>query len=184
MILEYNLVVQSGQNHSVSTHKRYYSKTGKKRKKAYDEGAAVDQIMQGLLGQLPAPAIEEEKYEAFIQREIIAIDPTPLMLPIIVDREEFGTAREDVNLIKKKYDWIDEEMNFFMNYIDHVEPFLDDEEKKYRFSTCLSYLKKSSPDIKKYFHSNHVANTDRLKTGFLKAAKMLQDRRVLLDSQI
>ena len=170
-------MILSGQTHNVSTHKKYYSK-----KRKYEEGNRIDSIFQQHIANNEEPRIEETKYESLLEREFCAKNPVvltnnpPAVVINVLDEDDFGTARDDKNLVKQRYDWIDQEMNFFENYIENIEPRMTSEEKKYRFAACLSYLKKCHPEIKKHFHPNHVANTDRLKTGFLRAAKVLEDR--------
>jgi hypothetical protein len=41
--------------------------------------------------------------------------------------------------------------------------------KKKRKQRSLKYIQAASPDVIKYFHPNHVENSDRIKTGYLKA---------------
>jgi hypothetical protein len=77
---------------------------------------------------------------------------------------DFGIARKDLEKDRKRFEWIPEELNYLQHYIESIEKEVD---KKNRYSACLNHLRsEASPDIKKYFHPHHVANSDRLKNGF------------------
>lgn len=82
---------------------------------------------------------------------------------------DFGIARKDLEKDRKRFEWIPEELNYLQHYIESIEK---DSDKKNRYSTCLNHLRtEASPDVKKYFHPHHVANSDRLKNGFNVALK-------------
>jgi hypothetical protein len=89
------------------------------------------------------------------------------------DSRVFGMARIDISEKKKKFDWIDEEINYLVEYIQNIAPTLPGTEKN-RYATCLSFLKTSAPDEAiQYFHPHHLKNSDRLKNGYLRALQTI-----------
>jgi hypothetical protein len=93
---------------------------------------------------------------------------------------EFGLARSDLNVSRKKYDWIPEEISFLREYINNIEPTLGSQAvSKSRYALCLNYLKNSADvSILQHFHPHHVASSDRLKNGFLRA---LESKSSMID---
>ena len=84
---------------------------------------------------------------------------------------DFGVARKDLDKDRKRFEWIQEEINYLQHYIQCIEK---DADLKNRFSACLNHLRtEASTDVKKYFHPHHVVNSDRLKNGFNTALKKL-----------
>jgi hypothetical protein len=91
------------------------------------------------------------------------------------DVKVFGTARSDINEAKKKYDWIEEEISYLVQYIQHIAPELPGASKN-KYATCLSHLKQSAPaEVIQFFHPHHLMSSDRLKNGYLKALQMIQE---------
>jgi hypothetical protein len=85
----------------------------------------------------------------------------------------FGMARTDIGEKKKKFDWIDEEIDYLVEYIQKIAPTLPGAEKN-RYATCLSFLKASAPDEAiQFFHPHHLRNSDRLKNGYLRALQTI-----------
>lgn len=94
--------------------------------------------------------------------------PSPESIQAFHDMD-FGIARKDLEKDRKRFEWIPEELNYLQHYIESIEK---DSDKKNRYSACLNHLRtEASPDVKKYFHPHHVANSDRLKNGFNVALK-------------
>ena len=97
--------------------------------------------------------------------------PTSSLYQIVTSHREFGLARSDLHVSRRKYDWIPEEISFLQEYIQTIEPTLGSQAvSKSRYALCLNYLKNSAEDKTiQYFHPHHVASSDRLKNGFLRA---------------
>ena len=92
--IEHHLIITSGQNHSVSTHRKYYLK--KKRK--YEEGEEINNIFERIYGE-NGPPVEEGKYNSLasqlagaevqdfeeLESRIISSSriPSPLPLPVL-----------------------------------------------------------------------------------------------------
>jgi hypothetical protein len=80
------------------------------------------------------------------------------------DVKVFGTARSDINEAKKKYDWIEEEISYLVQYIQHIAPELPGASKN-KYATCLSHLKQSAPaEAIQFFHPHHLMRSDRMAT--------------------
>lgn len=95
--------------------------------------------------------------------------PTPETLSAMNDLD-FGIARNDIEKKGKRFDWIPEELDYLVLYIQTIEG----DTTKNRYSNCLNHLRtEASPEIKSFFHPHHVANSDRLKNGFTVALKRL-----------
>jgi hypothetical protein len=188
---EYQTFVQSGQTHSTATHKKYYVK-----KRKYVEGEMIQSIHQKVFPQ-PNDLAFHDHYDA-IDRPVrnslssALSSPSPsssspsssLSSPISVPSSStsstpvqgsdqpriFGLARDDVNEVKKKYEWIEEEISYLQHYIQSIEPQLPGTSKN-RYAACLTHLKQTAPlNAIQYFHPHHLMNSDRLKNGFLRAA--------------
>ena len=102
----------------------------------------------------------------------LPINPIPEQVQAM-DEMEWGLARKDLDKEGKRFDWLPEELDFFEHYILEIES--DSERKKNRFANCLCHLKTlATQDTKRFFHPHHVANTDRLKNGFIAALKRLE----------
>jgi hypothetical protein len=96
----------------------------------------------------------------------------------------FGMARTDIGEKKKKFDWIDEEINYLVEYIQNIAPSLPGAEKN-RYATCLSFLKTSAPDEAiQFFHPHHLRNSDRLKNGYLRALQTIANGDGSSESEI
>ena len=95
---------------------------------------------------------------------------------VIFDPREYGNARADINITSKKYPWTSNEIETLQDYITNVEPGLCESARSVRFATCRKYILSSSVDIKQYFHPHHLANSDRIKTGVMRAEKLLLNK--------
>jgi hypothetical protein len=96
---------------------------------------------------------------------------TPSSTPIQTSNQqrEFGLARDDLHVVKKKYEWMDEEISYLRHYIQSIEPQLPGTSKN-RYAACLTHLKHAAPlDVIQFFHPHHLMTSDRLKNGFLRA---------------
>jgi hypothetical protein len=82
---------------------------------------------------------------------------------------DFGIARKDIDKTAKRYEWIQEEIDYLVYYIESIET-----EKTNRFANCLNLRTEASAEVKQYFHPHHVANSDRLKNGFNVALKRIE----------
>jgi len=158
---EYQTYVEAGQTHSIATHQKYYVK-----KRKYEEAKMVQATIERIIPQIPELTSPVDHYPSPPHDQ----QTKTIILNSSVERR-FGTARSDLTEIRKKYDWIDEEINYLKHYIESIEPTLP-EASKNRFATCLSYLKNTAPvDIIQFFHPHHISSSDRLKNGLLRAAK-------------
>lgn len=192
-----------GQTHSIATHKTYYDKTEQKqRKRKYEEGNEIQETFQKIFEPVesssreieshterseiestpPAPAAEQqqsipsfdEQQQIYSQISLRIPNPT---LELILDEADFGTARNDLNKTnKKRYDWLQEEIEYLQHYICNEEPLLSDSERKNRHSSCLKFLRKAPIEVKKWFHPHHVENSSRLKTGYEYAMNRLNGK--------
>jgi hypothetical protein len=233
---EYQTCVQSGQTHSMSTHKKYYAK-----KRKIEDGHVILNTYSKIFPQ-SAELSNVEDYYSQINHDISATEsqlaaspawstpqsyshpphpPHPTTsqhqpqlhltpLPAMSDstfpesqltasyqipsppwsalqsyshefgHREFGLARSDLNVSRKKYDWIPEEISFLREYINNIEPTLGSQAvSKSRYALCLNYLKNSADvSILQHFHPHHVASSDRLKNGFLRA---LESKSSMID---
>lgn len=89
-----------------------------------------------------------------------------------MNEQEFGVAREDIHKEGKRFDWIDEELDYLVFYIKTIES----DEKKNKYSNCLTHLRnEATVEVKQYFHPHHVASSDRLKNGYNTAMKRIVD---------
>lgn len=109
--------------------------------------------------------------------------PTPFSLPaashrhirLVDEGREFGFARSDINDKKKKFDWLQEEIDYLVEYIQKIAPELPGASKN-RYATCLSFLKQSAPaEAIQYFHPHHLMTSDRLKNGYLRALQTIEE---------
>lgn len=97
---------------------------------------------------------------------------SPSSTPIQTSNQqrEFGLARDDLHVVKKKYEWMEEEISYLRHYIQSIEPQLPGTSKN-RYAACLTHLKHAAPlDVIQFFHPHHLMTSDRLKNGFLRAA--------------
>lgn len=231
---EYQTCVQSGQTHSMSTHKKYYVK-----KRKMEDGHVILNTFAKIFPQReelanvedyysrinhhhhiesPTPANHETSvwsppplpyhhpppqawashldphhhhHHLSLFPEVNPIEstistshqhvsssfamqqetPTSSLYQIVTSHREFGLARSDLHVSRRKYDWIPEEISFLQEYIQTIEPTLGSQAvSKSRYALCLNYLKNSAEDKTiQYFHPHHVASSDRLKNGFLRA---------------
>lgn len=89
-----------------------------------------------------------------------------------MNEQDFGIARDDIHKEGKRFDWIDEELDYLVFYIKTIES----DEKKNKYSNCLTHLRnEATAEVKQYFHPHHVASSDRLKNGYNTAMKRIVD---------
>lgn len=196
---EYQTFVQSGQTHSMATHRKYYVK-----KRKYVDGEVIQSIHQKVFPQpndlsfndhyddIDRPRMRHSISSALTSPSSSSSSSSPLLLPpstpvaspILIpisstsstpmqssdQPREFGLARDDINVVKKKYEWIEEEISYLRHYIQTIEPQLPGTSKN-RYAACLTHLKHHAPlNAIEYFHPHHLMSSDRLKNGFLRAA--------------
>ena len=114
---------------------------------------------------------QREEFDQLLRNSNYSISniPTNETLSAMKDLE-FGIARNDLDKKAKRFEWIKEELDYLVFYIQTIEG----ETTKNRYANCLNHLKtEASADIKKYFHPHHVASSDRLKNGFNVAMKQV-----------
>lgn len=98
----------------------------------------------------------------------LALDPFYGSQDVITERT-YGRARMDYDIKAKRFPWIQEEIDYFHNYFRTIEPYLNEEQRKQKYATCLATIKGEGDQVGQYFHPHHLENSDRLKTGYLKA---------------
>ncbi len=129
----------------------------------------------------PPPAEQQQAIPSFHEQHQI-YSQISLRIPnhtmeLIMDEADFGTARNDLNKTdKKRFDWLQEEIEYLQHYICNEEPLLSDSERKNRHSSCLKFLRKAPRDIKQWFHPHHVETSARLKTGYDYATNRLNGK--------
>jgi len=88
---------------------------------------------------------------------------------------EFGIARSDIKDMKKKFEWLPEEIDYLAVYIQQIAPNIPGASKN-QYATCLSFLKESAPaEAIQFFHPHHLQNSDRLKNGYLRALQIIKE---------
>ena len=104
----------------------------------------------------------------------LSINPLPEQTQAM-NEMDFGLARKDIEKDAKRFDWIEEELNYLEHYILDIEA---DSDKKNRFAVCLQHIRTEAPsEVKQYFHPHHLANSDRLKNGYNAAMKRRRTER-------
>lgn len=197
--LDYSQFVMVGQTHSINTHHRYYVMKSLEKKRKYEEGTNLQSLFQTLLHQHPLPSssietrAQEEEEEKEDREEdhstsVSSTSLTPIPPPIpfntttsgpiggnldLDDIFEFGSARADLNKKGQRFEWTEKEINHLKYYIINIEPNLSESERKNKFSTCLTYLKRADASIQQDFHPFHCENSSRLKTGYEVALKRI-----------
>lgn len=117
----------------------------------------VDRILQEQFQMIPTTVYE------------FSDGPTPETVRAMNDHE-FGLIRKDLHKTAKRFEWLKEEIDYLVYYIEKIES-----DTANRYANCLNHLRtEASAEVKKYFHPHHVANSDRLKNGFNVALKRLQ----------
>jgi hypothetical protein len=148
-----------------------------------------DEDTPPIIPPLPPPVTSRRQTRVDDLREIVeAPIPHLLSLPLTLppssstsfrsrdgERREFGKARSDVGENKKKYDWIEEEIDYLVEYIRNIAPQLPGASKN-RYAACLSFLKQSAPgEAIQFFHPHHLMSSDRLKNGYLRAMQKIEE---------
>jgi hypothetical protein len=197
---EYKTFVVCGQTHSLSTHKTYYDKNEKKRKRKYEEGSEIQETFQKIfepiksfdaenesnspsaaipLSESPSQEEPPQRLPSFqVQQEIYST--LSLAIPKetsqrMFDEADFGVARNDLEKPGKRFEWLTQEIDQLEHYICNVEPLLPASQRKNRHSACLNYLLKAPRDVKQWFHPFHVESSGRLKTGYETALAKLSN---------
>jgi hypothetical protein len=190
---EYLALIETSQTHSRNVHQRFYVKKRRALEDAstipiaykkitpacpeleniasttkYDDLAAA--VVAAAAAAAAAPAVDPFDGISNSPIEPSSLDVEDPIVTVRVNRGgEFGSARVDFGIKGKRFPWIQEEIDYFHTYMADIEPGLEEEEKTKKYATCLKYIQAASPDVIKYFHPNHVENSDRIKTGYLKA---------------
>lgn len=165
--IEYTALVETSQTHNRSVHHQYYVK----KRKAVDDAVRIPPAFAKITPNNPLKVINTDKYEdlqSFAEQTLLideqAVDPVAVR-----DERRYGLARSDYGMKAKRFPWIKEEIEYFHYYFAHIEPYIDDEQRLAKYSTCLGYIKRADDEVVKYFHPHHLENSDRIKTGYLKA---------------
>lgn len=190
---EYQRFVTTGQTHTMATHKKYYAK-----KRKFEQGHLIQESYEKIFPI--APPIQDN-YDYNVDQSTEQMDEFPSnyydlyanALPSNLPTSSssaaaptfhrvgevggFGCARTDINENKRKYDWIDEEIDYLVEYIQNIAPTLPGADKN-RYATCLSFLKRSAPlEAIQFFHPHHLHTSDRLKNGYLRALQIIEEGR-------
>jgi hypothetical protein len=197
---EYQRFVTTGQTHTMATHKKYYAK-----KRKLEEGHLIQESYEKIFPI--APPIQDnydnvdqttEQMDEFASNYYVPYandipnnlpsssadadadadaTPTSHRRDRVGEVGGFGCARTDINDSKRKYDWIDEEIDYLVEYIEKIAPTLPGADKN-RYATCLSFLKRSAPfEAIQFFHPHHLQTSDRLKNGYLRALHIVEEGR-------
>jgi hypothetical protein len=177
-------LIETSQTHSRKVHERFYVK----KRRAIQDALRIPEAYKKITPSCPLlENIQATKYDELIEQQLAAgaVDPCDVETsssPIEVEEAElivtarvnrgeveFGSARSDFGIKGKRFPWIQEEIDYFHLYMDEIEPGLEEEEKAKKYATCLKFILGAPLDVTKYFHPNHVENSDRVKTGYLKA---------------
>ena len=184
--IEYTALVETSQTHNRSVHHQFYVK----KRKAVDDAARIPPAFAKITPNNPLKVINTEKYEelkSFAETE----EQTLLhqqaceqaVDPLVRDERRYGLARSDYGIKAKRFPWIKEEIDYFHYYFAHIEPFVGDEQKLAKYSTCLGFIKRADDEVVKYFHPHHLENSDRIKTGYLKALASYVQPIALCDTE-
>lgn len=169
-----------GQTHSLSTHRTYYDKSSRIRKRKLEEGSAIQGTFQKIFeenrkenesttsSELPNFQDQEQIYSK------LSLTVPPETMNRILDEAEFGLSRNDIDKVAKRYEWLDQEIDYLQHYISNIEPSLSNSQRKNRHATCLQHLYQAPREVKGWFHPFHIETSGRLKTGYEQAlAKMI-----------
>lgn len=193
MIAEYDDLIKVGQTHSKPTHLKYYNFSDAAKNDRLGIARTMHETYQRITpgvtssSQFINPPVNQDQVPELISRVTInpadeqqkqfnhlirssayqySNTPTPETMRTIND-QDFGIARKDIEKEGKRFEWVKEEIDYLVYYIETIE---DDTTNKY--ANCLHHLRtEASTEIKKYFHPHHVANSDRLKNGYNTAMK-------------
>lgn len=195
--IEYRDLVMVGQTHSLSVHNRHYNMSNAYRKRKLETGFSINQSYQRITNNssdesndtLPVTIENQDNdqlsdasnplgsIERILQEQFQMIPapvyqfsngPTPETIRAMNDLD-FGLARKDLDKGGKRFEWLKEEIDYLVYYIQTIES-----ETTNRYANCLNHLRtEASTEVKKYFHPHHVVNSDRLKNGFNVALKKL-----------
>ena len=176
---DYKVCVEAGQTHSLATHKKYYVK-----KRKYDDGEIIRNTHQRVFPQdSELLMVTTDSYVDHVvpsttinNIEISSTEPSyDIYIPHTINHNterRFGLARDDLNDVKKRFDWLPEEKEFIRRYVDEIERQVNPRLEN-RYSKCLSYIKQTAPlEVIQYFHPHHLVNSDRLKNGFEKIKEL------------
>lgn len=169
--IEYTALVETSQTHRRSVHHEYYVKKKRILEDAEIIPIAYEKVMEGC----PTLEIDPNRYDEIISES--AIDPLSLSIEEnnLVSIRTYGIARDDIGIKGKRFPWLDEEIEYFHYYIREIEPTLNEQERCTKYATCLAHIKAADDDIIKFFHPHHLENSDRIKTGYLKALELLNN---------
>ena len=133
---------------------------------------AISRVTNNPLENIEATA--STRYEEIIQQQQQQFYDLPAVDPEITQRV-YGRGRGDYDIKAKRYPWIREEIEYFHTYFRTVEPLLSEDQLKQKYATCLAHIREQGDEVVQYFHPHHLENSDRLKTGYLKARETYED---------
>jgi hypothetical protein len=171
---EYSALVETSQTHHRSVHQMYYVKKRRVVEDAVVIPEAISRITTNPMVNFEIDA--SNRYEEILQQQqqlyeqqqqqedaLLAVDPE------VIPQRLYGRGRDDYSIKAKRYAWIKEEIEYFHKYFRSVEPFLNEEQLKQKYATCLAHIREQGDEVVQYFHPHHLENSDRIKTGYLKA---------------
>lgn len=194
--VEYSALVETSQTHNMSVHQKFYVKKRRVCQDATTIPLAYNKVVpecsltkvgtsvyQELFDHLPLSDDDERSFhhppadheddktvegnqDADFPSEVIDLQRLKQM---IHPPKQIGSARADYLSKGKRFPWIQEEIDYFHEYFSSTEPILNEDQLSKKYATCLQFLKNEGQDVLKYFHPYHLENSDRLKTGYLKA---------------
>jgi hypothetical protein len=171
--LEYSALIETSQTHSQRVHHKFYVK----KRRVVQDALTIPAAYEKITPPCPLLSIETNKYEELRENQLSAVDPldplTSLDSPTNNSSPhptiDIGSARADYGIKGKRFPWLQEEIDYFHYYMNYIEPGLEEEDKNRKYATCLRFILAASVDVVKYFHPHHLENSDRVKTGYLKA---------------
>lgn len=198
---EYERFIITGQTHTVATHNKFYVKKrkyeeGQLLQESYERIFPAPPVINDVYETATIEGYTEQTDEfathlysssAFTNLPI-PLPPShhPTSLPShhptplpshrhghLDGVREFGLARSDINDIKKKFDWIAEEIDYLVEYIQQIAPQLPGASKNV-YATCLTFLKQSAPaEAIQFFHPHHFMSSDCIKNRYLSTHQLV-----------
>lgn len=166
-LIEYSALVETSQTHRRTVHHEFYVK----KRKALEDARTIPNALSKISPN-PMENLESSRYDEILlhhQQQQVLNESLLAVDPVVIPQRTYGRGRQDYDIKGKRYPWIPEEINYFHQYFRSVEPFLNEDQQKHKYATCLATLLQEGDEVLQYFHPHHLENSDRIKTGYLKA---------------
>lgn len=168
--------METSQTHSRTVHHAYYAK----KRRVVEDATTIPEAFERITTSHPMMNVEadatsryediiqQQQYEDIIQQQFLETSSSSLALDPFQSRI-YGRGRMDFDIKAKRFPWIQEEIEYFHLYFRTIEPYLTEDQLKHKYATCLATIRGEGDQVGQYFHPHHLENSDRLKTGYLKA---------------